>query len=373
MNSTVTHAKPRIAMLIPTIEKIGGAERQLLLLAKELSVRGWQVTIVALSGATAEELAETEVAFLSLEMRKAWTDPRGWFRYLAWAAENKPGIVHAHLPHAIWFARCVRLLAPIRVQLDTLHTSNPGTRARRLVYRLTSQLTNCVTSVSAAVAGAAFAAGIARRENLAILFNGVTIPSNPSRRSPRIPSQFQWLAVGRLVPVKDYPILLRAFAILPGRPTLQIAGEGPDEQPLRKLAAELKIEDRVQFAGFHRDIKPLLSAADGFVLSSLWEGLPMSVLEASAASLPVVATDGPGTRETIQPGVTGLIVPVSDPTALAQAMADVMAMQPDRRKQMGLSGRQFVEAHFSLPNIVGQWEQLYSRLLAEHPRASRHG
>jgi glycosyltransferase involved in cell wall biosynthesis len=371
MSSTVRRTKPHIAMVIPTIEKIGGAERQLLLLAKELFARGWQVTIIALSGDASDELAE--VGHLSLQMRKAWIDPRGWLRYLAWAAENKPGIVHAHLPHAIWFARCVRLLAPVRVQLDTLHTSNPGNHARRLTYRLTNPLTNCVTCVSAAVAGAALAAGIALRKNLAILPNGITIPSNPSRRSPRIPSQFQWLAVGRLAPVKDYPTLLRAFATLPGQPTLQIAGEGPDTQPLRKLAAELKIEDRVQFTGFHRDIQPLLFAADGFVLSSLWEGLPMSVLEASAAGLPVVATDGPGTRETIQPGVTGLIVPVNDPTALAQAMADVMAMQPDRRNKMGASGRDFVEAHFSLPNIVSQWEQLYSRLLAEHPHASRRG
>jgi len=371
MSSTVTRAKFRIAMVIPTIEKIGGAERQLLLLAKELSARGWQVTIVALSGNASEELAE--VGYLSLQMRKAWIDPQGWLRYLAWAAENKPEIVHAHLPHAIWFARCVRLLVPVRVQLDTIHTSNPGNRARRLAYRLTNRLTNCVTCVSAAVAGAALAAGLASRENLAILPNGVAIPTIPFNRPPCIAPQFRWLAVGRLAPVKDYPTLLRAFATLPGQPILQIAGEGPDEQPLRKLAAELNIESRIQFAGFQGNIQPLLFTADGFVLSSLWEGLPMSVLEASAAGLPVVATDGPGTRETIQPGVTGLIVPVSDPTALAQAMAEVMAMHPDRRNQMGLSARKFVEAHFSLPNIVSQWEQLYSQLLAERPRASRHG
>lgn len=367
----MTHTRPRIAMVIPTIEKIGGAERQLLLLAKELSARGWQVTIVALSGDASNELEE--VGYLSLQMRKAWIDPRGWLRYLAWAAENKPGIVHAHLPHAIWFARCVRLLAPVRVHLDTIHTSNPGNRPRRLACRLTNGLTNCVTCVSAAVADAALAAGIALRENLAILPNGVAIPSTPSSHPLRIPSKFQWLAVGRLAPVKDYPTLFRAFATLPGQPNLQIAGEGPEEHSLRKLAAELKIENRIQFTGFHRNIQPLLSTANGFVLSSLWEGLPMSVLEASATGLPVVATNGPGTRETIQPGLTGLIVRVGDATALAQAMAEVMAMQPDQRNQMGANGRKFVEAHFSLPNIVSQWEQLYSRLLAEHPRASRHG
>jgi glycosyltransferase involved in cell wall biosynthesis len=363
-------------MVIPTIEKIGGAERQLFLLVKELSARGWQVTIIALSGMAGSfsgELKTAGVAYLSLHMRKAWIDPQGWLRYLAWTAENKPDIVHAHLPHAIWFARCVRLLAPVRVQLDTIHTSNPGNRARRLAYRLTKRLTNSVTCVSEAVAEAALAAGLVRRHNLIVLHNGVVVSKSVPNRAPTSAFGFQWLAIGRLTQVKDYPTLLRAFATLPGRPTLQIAGEGPDEQPLRKLAVELKIEDRIQFAGFHHDIQPLLCTANGFVLSSLWEGLPMSVLEASAAGLPVVATDGPGTRETIQSGVTGLIVPVGDETALAQAMAEVMAMHPDRRNPIGLSGREFVEAHFSLPNIVSQWEQLYSRLLAEHPHPSRLG
>ena len=365
-----------IAMVIPTIEEIGGAERQLLLLAKELSARGWQVTVVALSGAagaSANELAAANVGYLSLEMRKAWIDPRGWRRYLAWAARSKPDIVHDHLPHATWFARCVRLLAPVRVLVDTLHTSDPGTPALQRAYRLTNRLTNRITCVSTSVASAAGAAGIAPRENLTILLNGVAIPCLPSRRPRSSGSPFRWLAVGRLARVKDYPTLLRAFAALPGQPTLQIAGSGPEEESLRKLAAELNLQNRVEFAGFHRDIQPLLANADAFVLSSLWEGLPISVLEAAAHGLPAVVTDGPGTRETIQPGTTGLIVPVGDAAALARAMAEVMAMPPDQRDQMGVNARQFVEANFALSQIVDRWEQLYTQLLRMHLHPSRRG
>jgi glycosyltransferase involved in cell wall biosynthesis len=364
----------RIAMLIPTIEEIGGAERQFLLLAKELSARGWRVTVIALSGsagASAEELAEANVAYLSLEMRKAWIDPHGWRRYLAWAAANQPDIVHTHLPHATWFARCARLIAPVRVLVDTLHTSNPGSHARRRAYRLTGSLTNQITCVSACVASAALDAGIAHRKKLTILPNGVA--DVPPNRGHSEASAFQWLAVGRLAAVKDYPTLLRAFAALPSRPYLQIAGTGPEEQPLRKLAAQLKIENRVQFLGFQHNIQPLLQAADAFVLSSLWEGLPMSVLEAAAASLPVVATDGPGTREAMQAGATGLLVPVGDLAALSSAMEGMMTMPANQRIAMGASGRQFVAAHFSMPVVVGRWEELYSRLLQEHPIPSRHG
>ena len=365
----------RIALLIPTIDQIGGAERQVLLLAKELARRGWHVTVIALSGAgstAAAELAAAGVAYVSLAMRKAWIDPRGWSRYLAWARSNQPDILHAHLPHATWFARWVRLLAPVRVVVTTIHTSATGSRARRLGYRLTNSLNDCVTCVSASVAEAAISAGMVPRKNPTILPNGVAIPEGLPRIDTAT-SPFRWIAVGRLAPVKDYPTMLRAFAALAGEPHLVIAGSGPEEQTLRQLGFELQIENRVEFAGFQPDVESLLATADAFVLSSLWEGLPMGVLEAAAAGLPVVATDAAGTREAMIPGETGLTVPVGDIAALASAMAEVMAMPPHQRLGMGAAGRKFVAERFALPVIVTQWEGLYSQLIEEHPHPSRCG
>lgn len=364
----------RIAMLIPTLDQIGGAERQVLLLAKELAARSWQVTAIALSGTgntVAAELAASEIAYISLGMRKAWIDPRGWLRYLAWERANRPDVVHAHLPHATWFARSVRLLAPVRVMVDTIHTSHTGRRNRQLCYRLSAWLSSCVTCVSAAVAEAVLASGVASGKNLTILPNGIPMP--PSLIAPAHPGRFEWIAVGRLAPVKDYPTLLLAFAALPGEPHLKILGTGTEEQSLRRMAAELQVGDRVHFAGFQRDVQPHLAAADAFVLTSLWEGLPVSVLEASAAGLPVVATEGAGTREAMLPGETGLLVPVGDISALAKTMATVMAMPPRERQAMGTRGRQFVEQHFSLPAVADRWETLYSDLLETHPRRSRWG
>jgi glycosyltransferase involved in cell wall biosynthesis len=373
-------SKPHVAMFIPTLDKIGGAERQLLLLSKELVLRGWQVTVVSLSGSGAAaqpELESSGVASLSLGMRKAWIDPRGWRRYLAWAATTKPEILHAHLPHAVWFARCIRLLAPVRVLVDTLHTTNSGTAFNHLIYRLTRQLTNRTTCVSAAVAEVSVSTGISLRQNLTILPNGVEIP--PERATHRAqnsntPSRpFRWLAIGRLDPVKDYPTLIRAFAMLSAAPMLTIAGAGPEEQRLKQLALDLNILHRIHFAGFQNSIHALHTEADAFVLSSLWEGLPMSILEASAASLPVVSTAGPGSGETLQPGLTGIFVPVGDAAALSRAMAEVMAMTQAQRQAMGLAGRCFVCERFSLAVVAGQWERLYTQLLDDHPHPSRHG
>ena len=372
-------ANPKsLAILIPTIDQIGGAERQVLLLAKELAARGWRITLIALSGSglnVAVELASANVDFLSLEMRKAWIDPRGWLRYRVWFRIHRPAIVHAHLPHATWFARWVRLLAPTRVLIDTIHTSkttsNSGGPGRRLGYKLSDWFTSEVTCVSEAVANAVLAAGIASREKMRIIPNGVVLPPSPPLRNPNL--NFQWIAIGRLAPVKDYPTLLHAFAALPGQPSLQIVGTGPEEAHLRNLAAELQIESRVKFAGFKADVQPLLAAADAFVLSSLWEGLPVSVLEASAASLPVVATDAAGTREAILPSETGLLVPIANPASLAQAMTQIMLMPREQRLQMGANGGRFVETNYSLSQVVDWWEDLYTHLLRNHPNPTRRG
>ena len=359
-----------IAMILPTLDAIGGAERQVMLLAIELAARGYQVTVITLAGkpnASTRELETSRVAWLSLEMRKAWIDPRGWRRYRMWAAAHQPGIIHTHLPHATWFARCIRHLSPVRVQIDTIHTSHPGGLFRRLTYRVTHQFTNSVTCVSAAVARHAEAARLAPRRDLTVLPNGVPLPDLAPLRHPAESAVFHWLAVGRLAPVKDHPTLLRAFAMLPGEPRLTIAGSGPEEQSLRRLAIQLGIDKRVHFVGFQPDIQPFLAAADAFVLSSRWEGLPVSVLEAAAAGLPAVVTEGAGTREAILPNQTAILAPVGNPKVLAATMAEIMTMTPRQRAEMGARAHRFVEERFSLPAIVTRWEKLYEQLLAKHP------
>jgi glycosyltransferase involved in cell wall biosynthesis len=192
---------------------------------------------------------------------------------------------------------------------------------------------------------------------------------------------FHWVALGRLSAVKDYPTMLRAFATIVGNavsthgksPTLTIAGEGPEEDALRRLAQELQIAEHVHFVGFQHDVQRLLGAADAFVLSSLWEGLPLGVLEAQAAGLPVVATDGPGTRHALIDGITGLLVPVGDVSLLTKAMRKVMAMPCCEQSQMGTRGHDFVDENFSIETVIDRWDLLYGELLAEQPRASRLG
>jgi glycosyltransferase involved in cell wall biosynthesis len=371
-----------IALLIPTIDRIGGAERQLMLLASGLRRRGWRVSMIALSGtggSSAGELLSGGVEFLSLAMRKGLADPRGWLRFNRWLHREQPHIVHAHLPHAAWMARWSRLAAPVRVVLDTIHTAATGTPGRRLGYRLSRWLPDCVTAVGEGVRNAYAAAEMVTASQCCVIPNGVDTeiwsPDAMTREAVRSETDsgegFLWLAAGRLEPVKDYETMLRAFAQTPETGRLAIAGSGPLDSELKKLASALEITHRVRFLGFVPDVRRSMQAADAFVLASRVEGLPMGLIEAAACALPAVATDVPGTREVIIDGETGWLAPAGDAQLLSMRMTAMMQSSPQDRSAMGERARQRAIERYSLARVLDRWEALYSELLARNPHPKR--
>lgn len=364
----------RVAIVIPGLDRIGGAERQAMLLAKGLRTRGWNATMVALSGSggdAATELRDARVGFVSLEMRKGLADPRGWIRFNEWLWRERPDVVHTHLPHAAWMARWSRLAAPVPVVIDTLHSSFAGRTGRRIGYCLSRWLTDQVTAVSRATADSHIAAGMVTPDKLTVVPNGVDVEAWRSDAEARLAmrqelgmtDEFLWLSVGRLEAVKDFPLLLRAMASMPKQAQLTILGEGPLHGELMGLAAGLGLERRVRFIGFERDVKRWMQAADGFVLSSRYEGLPMVLLEAGACGVPSVATDVAGTREVMVNEMNGWMSPAGDTAGLADAMQNLMRMSAKQRQAMGQRAKRHVETYFSLDAVLDRWEQLYIDLL----------
>jgi len=364
-----------LALMIPTIDRIGGAERQVLLLAAGLHRRGWNVTVIALAGMGGEAAPALEregIGYLSLEMRKGLADPRGWLRLLKWLRRNKPDVMHAHLPHAAWMARTVRLLVRVPVVVDTIHSSSTGGWWRRLFYWLTSSLPDRVIAVSRAAGEAHISAGMADEQRLTVIANGVDVEEwradaigrERLRRGFGLGDKFVWLAAGRLEPVKDYPTLLRAFCKVTGRACLVIAGGGTQRQELEMLVERLGLGRKVRFPGFVPDVKRWMQAADGFVLTSRWEGLPMGILEAGACELPQVATRVSGTCEAMKDGVTGWLANSGDDVELAEAMNLMMATPREERRLMGVRARQRVIERFSLEVALDRHEALYRELLA---------
>ncbi len=383
-----------IVQLIPGLDRIAGAERQTMLLAAGLRRRGWRVTLVTLSGTGASQAARLRAAgvdFLSLGMRKGLADPRGWWRFQRWLRRERPDVIHAHLPHAAWFARGSRLalrlfngpvflhacavpVAPVLI--DTLHSSATGGIGRRLGYRSSRWLPDCVTAVSRAAAEAHLRAGMVSPARLEVAPNGVdaeTFRQDPHLRAaaradlgakPEMEQEFLWLAAGRLEPVKDYPTLLQAMTSVPEPSRLLIAGSGPLEAELRALAGRLGLGERVRFLGFCGDMARWMQAADGFVLASRREGLPMALLEAAAAGLPAVATDIPGAREAVADGQTGRLAAPGDPAALAAAMKTIMELPGAERAAMSAHARRRAVQQFGIETVLDRWERLYAETMA---------
>jgi len=167
--------------------------------------------------------------------------------------------------------------------------------------------------------------------------------------------------VGNLFAVKGQTYLLRACKRLAGEfPTfvLLIAGEGDQLDLLRKEASVLGISGNVKFLGFRDDVPSLLQAMDVFVLPSLSEGLPLSVLEALALEKPIVATNVGGVPEIMEDGVTGYLVPPRNPDVLSEKIR-LLLRHPDIASEMGRAGRKRVEEAFSLKQMIQEYQLVY--------------
>jgi glycosyltransferase involved in cell wall biosynthesis len=171
--------------------------------------------------------------------------------------------------------------------------------------------------------------------------------------------------VARLSPQKGITFLIESTpALLAGVPDAHVilVGDGPLRAELEKQAVDLGVRDRIHFAGRQEDIPAWLAAMDVFVLPSLFEGLPLSILEAMAAGLPVVATAVDGTPEAVEDGVTGRLVPPEDAGALAAAVIDVLKT-PALAGRLGAAGHARAEL-YSESALIDRLAAVYAEVLA---------
>jgi glycosyltransferase involved in cell wall biosynthesis len=284
--------------------------------------------------------------------------------------QERPAIVHAHLSWpfackhgvlAAWLARVPALIATAQLFLPPDGSRQPRPLLR--LYRRIIAVSNEVRTRYATDLGVP--AG-----RLAVVPNALRVPSvgrtaPPGLRASLVNGRpdFVVLVPARLHPQKGHAYLVAAAAHTPAA-TFVFAGGGPLRQELEEQARDLGVADRCVFLGERTDMPDLLAAADLVVLPSLFEGLPVAILEAMAADRPVIATAIGGTDEAVTDEVTGLLVPPRDPGALAAAMRRLQA-DPAFARRLASAGRARVEGAFSAAATARDVMRIYDAALAE--------
>ena len=256
------------------------------------------------------------------------------------------------------------------------HYPAPRRQMLLAVERLLSRVTDAWICVSHAERNALLAAGVADGERIQVVWNGVDVgrfdevgeQRGEVRMKLNVPAEaFVVTTVCRLHRPRDFETLLRAFQHLRGtvpRARLLIVGDGPLRTQVEHMVVELALGEEVRLLGMRHDVPQILCAADVFVLSSRkWEGLPLTVLEAMASSLPVIASDVGGTREAVVDGESGHLVPPGDVGALAQRLR-AMADDPVLARRMGQRGLRRVKEAFTVRRMVSETSALYEELLS---------
>lgn len=367
----------RVVILSIGLGRGGGAELQIVRLACDLRRRGWEVRVVTLlrPAAWIGELAAAGVPVTWLGVRGRAPDPRPFVRLVALLRRVRPHALVTFMFHANVVGRLMGRLAGVPVVVSSVRAENFGGALRYWLVSATDRLADATTANSRHVADDLVRRGVVRPGGIHVTLNAFTVPERAppaaevaaARGALGVdPDDFLWLAVGSPGWHKDYPTLLRASRILArdgwaGK--LRIAGQGPDNAALVAMAAELGVAGRVEFLGFRGDVPLLVHAADGFVSSSVSEGMPNAIAEAMAAGKPVVATRVGGTPELVEDGTSGFLVPPGDPVALAGAMRRVMEMEPERRAAMGAAGRAFVASAHQPRRVADHWESLLLELV----------
>jgi glycosyltransferase involved in cell wall biosynthesis len=356
---------------------MGGAERHTIALAEWMAQRGHSVLLISLLPRQTQEWP-TQLDVIHLGVRKTPASIlSGLFHTRHLFKSFRPDLVHSHTFPANLFARVLRLIGASPAVLSTMHNVFEGGSARTLTYCLTDFLAHRTTAVSEAVARRAIETRAVPARKCVVVPNAFDTTAFAPNYLRRVDARadrgagedFIWLAAGRIVSAKGFLNLLEAFAhVWKAHPRTQlwIAGEHPEPTSRRTEYTGLVVPkgttERIRRLGVSHDMAALLDAADGFVLASAWEGMPLVVGEAMAMEKPVVATDVGGVRELL--GEMGTLVPPRDPDALAEAMLDLMNRPSELRSLIGGAARQRVLTHYDSKILFPRWEALYQSLFA---------
>ncbi|MFL6240184.1 MAG: glycosyltransferase [Actinomycetes bacterium] len=373
--SPVSGRQRRILLGINDLE-YGGAEQQLVHLATRLKACGHHVAVVTLLPADdhAPALRALDVPLIRIEMSRL-RGASAVRQARAIVRQQKPDLIITFLYQSNMVMRLASVGLGIPV-ISSIRNEYFGGRARETAMRISDSLAVRTVTNSRLAAKSLLSRGVVPESKLLVIPNGLPLDQFATAATRRdgvraalglAPDHIVWLGIGRLWPQKNWAVLVDAVSTLPAdvrsRLRVLIVGDGYLEAELRLRIDRQGLADRIQLLGRRPDVPDLLGACDALILTSDFEGLPNVVIEAMAASRPVVATAVGGSPELVEDGSTGVLVPPADVSAVAKAMTKLSRLSAPERAAMGERGRAAVQERYALDAVMAQWQALVDETL----------
>lgn len=356
---------------------IGGIESLILQLCKRIDRNKYNpmVCVFEPEGAIIKEFESIKIPVYTID-KKEGTDLILPIRIAKLIRKKDISIVHTHNSCAWLYggvAAAMKRVPLVHTQHTTADYFNYHTFRWEKIEWFLSQITNSITTVADSVAKYMIEKEHINRNKISVVYNGILpdiytidIDSIEKRKELGIKNgEFVIGNVARLTLNKDHQTLLEAFRIVSKKMAntrLVIVGDGPERSHLEHIAESIGIKEKVIFLGQRRDVAEILNTFDLFALSSIREGFPIAVLEAMAASLPVIATDVDGNKELVKDGETGLVVKAKEPKDMAEAIIKLI-QNKEIANAMGKKGFKRINDYFTLDKTIKEYEKIYEGLV----------
>ena len=367
-------ASPTRVLYLSHAFAVGGAEEMVLNLVRHLpSSYKPAVACIHEAGPIGLEIERTGVPFKVLGLKPGLLRPFDVLRLQDFLHQCQPDIVHTFLLTGSLYGRFAAMMARVPVVIGTeVNVYQRKRPLHALAERWLMRGTDAVVASAESVREFYIKQVDADPAKVEVIYNAVdwsqletTISREAMRMAMGVPVDAPLLGIiARLTEQKGHRVLLDALAQMPdlSQAHLVIVGDGPLRDELQRQAAGLGLADRVRFLGARRDLGNILAAIDVFVMPSFWEGLPLAMVLAMGAGLPVVATRVAGIPEVIQDGVNGLLVTPGESGELGAALSRVVN-DDTTRVLLGQAARAFVRPRFGIDGYVNAITALYDRLL----------
>ncbi len=370
-----TESRIRILQVVQSLD-FGGLERVVIDLVNNLDRDRFQCDIICLRdfGRNSDLVINPETTIDSFGLGRGKSLALPW-RIARCVQQRGYDILHSHDTSPLLYTALARLWHPRCIHIYTEHSGIYSCLPRHRIM-----IGAALLAVTHGVMVSKDLQQYYQRRfktlcpHLSVIYNGLhseqkSVSVAEIRNIFAIPRQVPLVGTAvRFYPQKGLRYLLQAvpkvLAVLPETRFILI-GDGVEREALEKAAVDMGVANQVIFAGYRTDVRQLLRGLDLYVLPSLWEGLPLALIEAMLADTPIVATAVGGNKEMIEHGIRGLLVAPQDSDGLAEAIISLLN-DDELRRRLARNGREFADEQFSLANMINKYSKLYQEMVTKN-------